>query len=383
MLSRICGALLISAVTVGPALAAAGVAIEAGTMPQREAKRTVLYLRLYARANNYPGVVFMSRKGEPLVRRVFGVADAETNVSNTMTTRFHLGSLSQIFAGTAVALLEQEGKLTTPVPSGAHAATLERIVETASGQRYADFVQQRIISALGLTHTGFGGGAGRIAIGTEPVGLHGVRNVRGAPDANSIATTGKDLCDFARAVWNGGFLSSASLAKVRAGGYGWAARERKVGHTAMGGYGRAPGFGTSLDYFPDSQTCIALLTNTSSHVAQVAAPDIATISLGSPVARLPMGYETPAYGSLAKFSGAYQMPANFVHPNATVTLSDRGTYLEAAWPNGTISVIYPASDDYFVDRNAWASVRFTRGPGGAVTGLEYNLVDRYTARRVQ
>src|SRR6185295_12583069 len=105
------------------------------------------------------------------------------------------------------------------------------------------------------------------------------------PGSEAIVSTAADMCAFAHAVWSGNLLTAASQATIeasdRSDSYGWNRHDR-AGHKAMGAQGRAPGFGASLDYVPDSRTCVAILTNTSTHVAEVMAPDLAAIALGSP-----------------------------------------------------------------------------------------------------
>src|SRR6185295_16817312 len=102
-----------------------------------------------------------------------------------------------------------------------------------------------------------------------------VRNVAAPPEAGGVVTTAADVCAFAHAVWKGGLLSPESVAKISASPeYGWMARER-AGQKAFGNDGRVPGFGASLDYFPASDACVAVLTNMNTSVAQAVAPDIA------------------------------------------------------------------------------------------------------------
>ena len=69
-------------------------------------------------------------------------------------------------------------------------------------------------------------------------------------------------------------------------------------------------------------------------------------------------------------------------PNATVTIGNRDDYLEASWPDGDTSVIYPTGGDDFVDRTNWAMVHFTRDDRGQVTGFTYSLLQDFAVQRL-
>ncbi len=59
-----------------------------------------------------PGcAVGVSRSGKPIFERAYGMANLEYDVPNTPTTIFEAGSVSKQFTAAAVALLEQQGKL--------------------------------------------------------------------------------------------------------------------------------------------------------------------------------------------------------------------------------------------------------------------------------
>jgi hypothetical protein len=76
------------------------------------------------------------------------------------------------------------------------------------------------------------------------------------------------------------------------------------------------------------------------------------------------------------------MPENYFIPNATLTMQDRGDYLEASWSIGLTTTIYPTGGDDFVDRTNWAMVHFARDAQGQVTGFTYTLLQDFTARRL-
>lgn len=271
---------------------------------------------------------------------------------------------------------------------------LALILEEASGQSYGDLLETAVFHPLGLAATTHRGDATRVidrlASGTEPEGLRGVKHVpyidwSSKTGNGSLVSAAPDLCRFAAALFGGRLLQPASLAKLMRPGpafpYGWSDRER-FGRKVKGVGGRSPGFISSLEYFLDDGTCISILTNSYSSVGQVVAPDISAIVYGEPVAAPTIAYVRPEPGRLAGFTGRFQMPDDYFVPGAVLTLEDRREYLEARWSTGATTIIYPAGDDDFVDRTYWAMVHFTRDAQGHVTGFTYALLHDFTARKL-
>jgi D-alanyl-D-alanine carboxypeptidase len=271
---------------------------------------------------------------------------------------------------------------------------LALIVEKVSGQRFGDFLKASIFDPQGLRSTVHDGDATRViknlAAGTEPDGLLDVKHLpylawSTKTGSGSLVSTTADLCTFARALFGGKLLQPASLAKIMQSDgvfpYGWTDRER-FGRKAKAVGGRSPGFISNVEYFLEDGTCVAILTNSYSSVGQVIAPDISAIALGQSATPPPVAYVRPSPGQLAAFTGRFQMPANYYVPNATLTIQDRGDYLESSWPIGLTTVIYPAGGDDFVDRTNWAMVHFNRDAHGQVTNFTYKLLQDFTARKL-
>ncbi len=271
---------------------------------------------------------------------------------------------------------------------------LALIIEKVSGQGYGDFLKENIFLPLGLSSIVHDGDAKRIipnrASGTEPDGLRDVKLVSyldwSIKTGNgSIVTTAGDLCKFANALFGGKLLQPASLTKIIAPGsafpYGWSDQER-FSRKAKSVGGRSPGFIANIEYFLDDGTCITILSNSYSSVAQVIAPDISAIVCGRPAEPGPIAYVRPRAGEFAALIGRYQMPDNYFVPGAILTLHDRRDYIEASWSNGATTIIYPAGGDDFVDRTFWAQVHFTRDAGGQVTGFVYKLLQDFTAKKL-
>ena len=272
---------------------------------------------------------------------------------------------------------------------------LALILETVSGQSYGGFLQANIFAPLGLLATGHDGDASapieNRAAGMEPEGLRGLKL---APwidwsiktGNGSLVTTASDLDAFTRALFEGRLLQPASLAKVMKGGpsfpYGWTARERS-GRKIKGSGGRSPGFVSNVDYVLEDGTCIVILSNSYSPVAQdPIAPAVAAIVFGESPSLAPTTPVHPGPGELAALRGRFQMPEDYFVPGIILTLEDRGEYLEALWAGGTTTVIYPVGGGEYLDRSYWARVRFTCDGTGRVTGFLYSLGREFQARKL-
>jgi len=271
---------------------------------------------------------------------------------------------------------------------------LALVIEKVSGKSFGEFLKTSIFDPLELSTIVHDGDATRIipnsASGTEPDGLRDVKLVPyldwSIKTGNgSLVTTAMDLCKFTTSLFTGKLLNPASLAKVMKPGpsfpYGWTSDER-FGRKTMSVGGRSPGFIANVEYFIEDSVCIAILTNSYSSVGQVVAPDISAIVFDQPVTTPRVAFVPPRKGELSSFIGQYKMPDNYFVPGATLTLQDRGEYLEAHWSNGATTIIYPTGGDNFVDRTFWAQVRFTRDPAGSVTGFFYNLLQEFTVKKV-
>ncbi len=72
-----------------------------------------------------PGcAVGVSRKGTPVLRKAYGMADLEHDIPNTADTIFEAGSVSKQFTAAAVLLLARDGKLSLDDPARKHVPEL-------------------------------------------------------------------------------------------------------------------------------------------------------------------------------------------------------------------------------------------------------------------
>lgn len=113
-------------------------------------------------ADEFSGVVLVSRGSETFVRHVSGLADRSLGVPNRIDTRFNLGSVGKIFTGLAVCLLIQEGKLDVDDPIAkylpdyprrevATRVTIDQLLTHTSG--LGDFFNHRFETQRERLHT--------------------------------------------------------------------------------------------------------------------------------------------------------------------------------------------------------------------------------------
>jgi CubicO group peptidase (beta-lactamase class C family) len=69
------------------------------------------YMDACVKVDRFSGSVLVSRDGETLFSRGYGLANAEHQVPNTPRTKFRLGSITKQFTAMAVLILQEQGKL--------------------------------------------------------------------------------------------------------------------------------------------------------------------------------------------------------------------------------------------------------------------------------
>jgi hypothetical protein len=165
--------------------------------------------------------------------------------------------------------------------------------------------------------------------------------------------------------------------------YGWFIRQR-FGHRVMSSNGRSPGFTAELDYFPDDDVTIILLSNSYASVSQdPVAEGIAAIVFEQKVSSPPdMAGAMIAQSTLASYAGEYQYGPEYFVPNAQFTLIDEPGCLLLQL--GTFRTpLVPLSEVEFLERNYFGHVVISKDADGKVDGLIYRLAGKeFTAHRL-
>jgi CubicO group peptidase (beta-lactamase class C family) len=273
---------------------------------------------------------------------------------------------------------------------------LALILEKVSGEEYGEYIRRHIFDPAGMRDSGHDGDALRLipmaASGYEPAGKAAHEKAAyldwsSKTGNGSLYSTVDDLHRFVGALKANAVLQAATREKYFVAGkgnrYGWFIRQR-LGHRVMSSNGRSPGFTSALDYFPDDDVTIIVLSNSYASVSQdPVAEGISAIVFDQKLPVPPdMRGATVPQPILASYAGQYQYGPDYFVPNAQFTLTDQpGSLLLQL---GTFRTpLVPLSDVEFLERNYFGHVVISKGADGKVDGLTYRLSGKdFIARRV-
>ncbi len=165
------------------------------------------------------------------------------------------------------------------------------IIERASGQAYASYLQEHFFGPLGMTHTGHyddrrlipGLANGYDWAANGFVNAEYITNVTPSGNGGLYSTVG-DLLRWDQALYSNRLLSEQSLqamfTPVRNNyGFGWIMQER-FGRPLQGHSGSVAGFSTFLLRIPSERLTVVVLSNSDRTSASKAALMLAAIALG-------------------------------------------------------------------------------------------------------
>jgi CubicO group peptidase (beta-lactamase class C family) len=249
---------------------------------------------------------------------------------------------------------------------------LGHLIQTLSGDSYERFIQENILTPLGLKDTGL---ASMASIDTRarfynasPKGLvESELPDRVVPNsAAGFYSTPADLLRWQTALYGAKVVSPASLAKMTTrskGDYGLGVYVRSVaGRTVFNHGGGAPAF-ANLSYFPDSRTSVAILGNINVSPGHELAALLGTLAHGQPV-------------TLASERKQIALPADVLARYAGVYQADGGPPLVVAVDGGQLALrpnnegpipLLAESERMFFIRDLNIQVEFVRDASGAVT----------------
>lgn len=266
------------------------------------------------------------------------------------------------------------------------------VIESASGQSYAEFMAQRVFEPLALDQTAHSGSARDRALPTPAAGQVpiGLRDSGPAPYLDwsiktgngSIVSTAEDLSLFLHRLFDRPLLSDETRDLMLQGhvddryAYGWFTNER-FGRRAVYLNGNTPGVSASFEYYPGEQLAVVVLANHDIALASGISSAIAAMVFGEPVdppiSRV--GYRPQGGIPSADFVGKYDFGVGFEISTEGGTVVARG-----AWPRYPTTLV-PIGEDLFYHR-FWSSVlEFERGADGSVTALVWG--DRKAERRLR
>jgi CubicO group peptidase (beta-lactamase class C family) len=304
------------------------------------------WLKAQAAGGRFSGSVLVAKRDQTVLDAGYGLADRATRAPNVTATLFCIASIGKLFTAVAIGQLAERHQLSFDAPVGDYLtglpaaigdhvtigdlldmtaglgnAVLRRanppraldrmvslianerlqfqpgarffysnddyillgaVVQKLSGESYADYLRQHILTPADMTHTGystyipgrvFGMAHGYALSGST---LHDISDEPqiANPSGGAYSTTG-DLLRFARAVLDHKLLTPAMTATIltprvespQPGGppvdkytYGFAYQQVN-GITFVGHNGGTPGYAGQIDIYPDAGCVVVILTN--------------------------------------------------------------------------------------------------------------------------
>lgn len=248
---------------------------------------------------------------------------------------------------------------------------LGHVIEKASGQTYAEYLQDYIFTPLGLKHTGYDDTATLL-----PGRAAGYGVVDGAwfnapyiamtlpHAAGSLYSTVDDLLVWEEALFSGKVVSPASFAAMTTDygdGYGYGLGVSDVqGHRSIRHSGGIPGFSTFMARFPDDGMTFIALSNLQSGQSGRIVNELASLWLGIPAPPPPPPLVAVEVKPevLDRYVGVYELMPGF---NITVTRS--GNVLSAQATGQGAFELVATSDTEFHFPPAGIRVVFPEGDG--------------------
>jgi CubicO group peptidase (beta-lactamase class C family) len=252
---------------------------------------------------------------------------------------------------------------------------LGQIIESVSGQTYADFLRQNVFEPLGMMNSGYDQPekilphrASGYRLGATPTNASYL-DMTIPHAAGALYSTVEDLHRWSRALDAGKLLSTDAFAKMFTPvkgnyGYGWFIDEQ-FGRKRVHHGGGINGFVTQIVRFPTEQVCIVVLSNIESGIAGGVARDLTAMTFGEKY-ELPQErrFETVDSKILDTYVGEYE-----VAPGVVLTITrDAGRLF--GQPSGQPKVeLRPLSDEKFFIGEINGEITFVKGDGGQLTHL--------------
>jgi CubicO group peptidase (beta-lactamase class C family) len=261
------------------------------------------------------------------------------------------------------------------------------IIEKVSGVSYGDFLSKYIFDPLEMKSTAHHSNA-QLIIKNLATGYSGLnRNeLQRAPYLDwtiktgngSLYSTVEDLARFDRALYSEALLNKSSKEKMFTKylsdvGYGWYLKPHN-GHNRIYMTGRSPGFTTYFARYPDEKVCIIVLGNLYIPSTSEIGTTIASILFGESCKPRKLKDETLRAENIREYKGRYQLPEDFFRPGYVMEITEKKGRLSCSFGD-----LIRDSEDEFILRNFWSTIRFERDDSHKITGL---LFDNSRAKKL-
>jgi len=408
----------------------------------------------------YQGAVLVAKGGEVLYEEAFGIADDQTDRMNTIDSVFPIGSVTKSFTAAAILQLQEEGLLDVSDPIGKYVAGhpsgdkitihqllthtsglareglflgishvdldtnidfinrspvqsepgavfaysnagyqyLAKIIEVASGKDYNTYIQEEILTRLGMTHSYMGvdesysenQSIGYEVTGGAPIRMY-IYNFSAIIGGGNIYSTLADMLKYIQALEGSDLLSNDSMKSLNQGhvdaggyeyGYGWEVMERfdttRYSHGGCIGNG---GYNSLVIRYPKEKTSLIFLTNNMDTTALFAVSEtIEAILFDQPYLK-PIALDRmemdPA--ALQEYEGLYQLEGEVEIPFTV----KKGKLMSFADDGNEYEVIPIARDRFYYEGHETVQMIFKRENGTIIGVTFFNHANRFEGIKIE
>jgi CubicO group peptidase (beta-lactamase class C family) len=260
--------------------------------------------------------------------------------------------------------------------SNSNYVLLGYMIERASGQKYAQFLQENIFRPLGMAESGYDSSAEVLphrATGYQ-LTASGIQNAKwfemsNGDAAGALYSTTEDLLRWQRGLFGGKVLTSASLQTMIApflNDYAFGLYvHTNGGRTLINHSGGNPGFNSYLAYYPDNRISVIVLGNQHSRAPDRMGAYLGTLAEGGTV-QLPSErteIEVPIE-VLQRYVGKYRLKDGW---EFKVTVDGKQIFVQGI--NQKKVPIFPESETTYFRKGADVVFEFVCESNGTVTGV--------------
>jgi D-alanyl-D-alanine carboxypeptidase len=245
---------------------------------------------------------------------------------------------------------------------------LGRIIETASGMSYPDYLEQKLLRPLNLRNSGYDDGrelVGQLAQdytdGLDNVVKGGLVHMSNAYAAGAMYSTVDDLFAWQQMLMSGKVLNPASQTAMFADGghrygLGWFIHE-KFSRKLYDHGGNIGGYSSMLAYYPDDKVTVIILSNYGDEVVSKISDELARLALGVAQAHRRVKGDPRLYSRLV---GQYQLGS------AILAVRAKGDRLFAKLTGQRQLEIVPESDYSYFYKGVDVVLTFEKDASGKI-----------------
>lgn len=250
------------------------------------------------------------------------------------------------------------------------------LIEKISGESYESFVQQNILTPVGMKDSGYDSNTAiieRRATGytLTPKGFTNAGFVHmSIPfSAGALYSTTEDLLRWEQALFAGKLISAASLTKMTTpfkGGYAFGLLiSANSGRMIVSHNGGIEGFNSAMAYFPETRVAVIVLGNVNGTAPDELADKLGRVAHGERILAPGDRKEIAvARATLSTYVGVYQFAPTF---SIAITLDGDQLYEQAT--NQPRIPIFAESETRFFLKVVDAQLEFHKAPSGEVTSV--------------